>query len=368
MEGPKRPKDYTIISKRKGFLRFHTPDIENMLSKLVKYEEEFKKQFIPFIFEYFRKFYKRHATWQQLISCLAELDCLCSLAILANSMKSKCLPKFLPNTEGESVFKLQDMVHPLVANNKIDFVPNNVVTSDSANIFLITGPNMGGKSTLLRQTCLATIMAQVGSFVPAKEFMLTAVDRIFTRIGASDRLMEGKSTFYIEMEETYHIVTQATRNSLLIIDELGRGTSTYDGLAIAYATLKYISESLKCVTLFATHYHSLLKEFNMYKNIADYVMASEFNKEKDEIKFLYKFIRGKADKSHGIMIARAAGLPKSIALKAQEKALEISNDSDILDQLEDNEFKFKSIIEMMTKIKRKDDCDINDVLSQMTMV
>ena len=151
------------------------------------------------------------------------------------------------------------MIHPLVASSKIDFIPNDVITSNSASIFLITGPNMGGKSTLLRQTCLATIMAQMGSFVPARKFQLTAVDRIFTRLGASDRLLEGKSTFFIEMEETYNIVTQATKRSLLIIDELGRGTSTYDGLAIAYATLKYIAEEVKCLTLFATHYHPLIR-------------------------------------------------------------------------------------------------------------
>ena len=319
VEGTKRPKEFAITSKRKGFLRFHTPEIEACLRKLWHYEYDFQKLFTPFVSDYFKKFYERNNYWQQVISCLGELDCLCSLAKLAATMNEKCKPEVLPLSD-EIVFQLEGMVHPMAAKSNPNFVPNDIVVEESVDTFLITGPNMGGKSTLLRQACLAVIMAQVGSFVPATSFKLSAVDRIFTRVGASDRILEGKSTFFIEMEETYNIVTEATKNSLLILDELGRGTSTYDGVSIAYGTLKYIVENIECITLFATHYHLLIDEFKLYKNIETYSMQCKFDEEKDEIKFLYKFGKGQAAKSHGVVIAKIAGLPLDVIAAAKEKA------------------------------------------------
>ena len=319
VEGSKRPKDYAITSKRKGYLRFHTPEIEACLRKLLHYEHDFQKVFIPFVCEYFKKFYERNNYWQQVISCLSELDCLCSLAQLATTMDLKCRPEVLPIGD-ERIFELKDMVHPMAARTNFNFVPNSIILEEPMDTFLITGPNMGGKSTLLRQSCLAVIMAQIGSYIPARYFRLNAIDRIFTRIGASDRIFEGKSTFFIEMEETFNIVSEATQNSLLILDELGRGTSTYDGVSIAYGVLKYIAEQIGCITLFATHYHLLLEEFKLYKNIENYYMLCEFDEKKDEIKFLYKFVKGEAAKSHGVVIAKMAGLPENITKVAKEKA------------------------------------------------
>lgn len=368
IEGSKRPKDFVIVSKRKGFLRFHTPTIETELAKLVHCEDEYTRLLIPFVHKYFVKFYQYHTVWQQLISCLAELDCLCSLASLASSMKTKCLPEIVDSVEGQPVFELKGIIHPLITHSSVDFVPNDVVAAGPSNIFLITGPNMGGKSTLLRQTCLATILAQVGSYVPAQEFKLTVVDRIFTRIGASDRLMEGKSTFFIEMEETRNVVTEATRHSLVIMDELGRGTSTYDGLSLAYATLKYVAEKIQCTTLFETHYHLLLKEFQRYPNVENYVMDSEFDHEKDEITFLYKFVKGKTASSHGIMIARAARLPGDVIKNAQIKAKEISQVSDerhagghATDRL------FQSVLKTMGVVRREREFDCERVIDQLQL-
>jgi len=319
VEGSKRPKDFTITSKRKGYQRFHTPEIESCLRKLLHYEYDFQKVFVPFVCDYFKRFYERNNYWHQVISCLSELDCLCSLAQLATTMDIKFRPEVLPKGD-ERIFELRDMVHPMAAKSNLNFVPNDVVVEEPVDTFLITGPNMGGKSTLLRQVCLATIMAQVGSYVPARYFRLNAIDRIFTRIGASDRILEGKSTFFIEMEETHSIVTEATRNSLLILDELGRGTSTYDGVSIAYGTLKYVAEKVGCITLFATHYHLLLEEFRLYKNIETYHMECEFNQRKDEVKFLYKFAKGQSMKSHGVVIAKMAGLPDNVIGVAKKKA------------------------------------------------
>lgn len=157
------------------------------------------------------------------------------------------------------------MRHPCVSFMNADkpFVPNDTLISPNQDqtLLLVTGPNMGGKSTLLRQTCIAVILAQIGCYVPAESLTLTPVDRIFTRLGASDRILEGKSTFYVEMEETRNIISFATFKSLAIVDELGRGTSTFDGYSIAHAVLKFLVNNLRCRTLFATHYHMLLDEF-----------------------------------------------------------------------------------------------------------
>jgi len=347
VEGSKRPKDFAVTSKRKGYLRFHTSEIESHLRPLWRIEAEFQKVLVPFICDYFRKFYERNAYWQQIIDCLGELDCLCSLAKLALTLPTRCKPEVLPMSS-EPVFDLQGMVHPMAAKTNPNFVPNDIVVDEGVDIFLITGPNMGGKSTLLRQTCLAVIMAQVGSFVPAESFTLTAVDRIFTRVGASDRIFEGKSTFFIEMEETYSIMTEATKNSLLIIDELGRGTSTYDGVAIAYATLKYIAERIGAITLFATHYHLLLEEFRLYKNIETYFMQCEVREGSDDIKFLYKFGKGQAVKSHGIIIAKVAGLPDHVIAQAKEKAAFMTNEKRNIGFEKNLMEKFNKIIDEMS--------------------
>jgi len=324
VEGEKKPSNYVVTSKRKGFLRFHTSEIENYVKQLKELQDEFKEIFVPFVCDYFKKFYERKHHWQQIVSCLGELDCLCGLAVLAASMTTKCLPRVVAMNDAP-IFNLRDMVHPLVASRNPSFIPNDVIKENGVDVFLITGPNMGGKSTLLRQTCLAVVMAQVGSYIPAMSFEFTPVDRIFTRIGASDRILEGKSTFFIELEETYNIVSESTKSSLLIIDELGRGTSTYDGLAISFATLKYISSKIKCITLFATHYHQLLEEFESYANVENYVMECKTDEVADEIKFLYKFKKGEASSSHGIMIAKLAGLPRGVIKAASEKSKFLSN-------------------------------------------
>ena len=183
---------------------------------------------------------------------------------------------------------------------------------------------MGGKSTLLRQTCIAVILAQIGCYVPAEAMTLTPVDRIFTRIGASDRILEGKSTFYVEMEETKNIIQFATNKSLAIVDELGRGTSTFDGYSIAHAVLKYLVNSLNCRSLFSTHYHMLLDEFRDAAGIKLYHMSFRANEAKDEVMFLYKFQQGECPMSFGINVARMAGIPRNVIERAKVKSIEFS--------------------------------------------
>jgi len=296
------------------------------------------------------------------VACLGELDCLCSLAKLGHEMNLttgyRCRPQFVISEQ--KVFELRAMVHPCISRNHQDFVPNDIVLEKSKDIFLVTGPNMGGKSTLLRQVCIATIMAQVGSFVPANSFKLTTVDRIFSRIGASDRILEGKSTFFVEMEETLTIVREATNKSLVIIDELGRGTSTFDGVAIAYAVLKYIAEDVKCMTLFATHYHLLLEEFRLFDNISNYNMKCEVNKAKDEINFLYKFVKGDASNSYGIMVAKMAGLPQEIIERAKEKTEYMNKEKRNITIHQNIQGKFNKMVRALEDLEQIDEADIID--------
>jgi len=207
--------------------------------------------------------------------------------------------------------------HPVVEKNQTtSFIPNDVQLTDEESLWIVTGPNMGGKSTYLRQVALSCIMAQCGSFVPAKDANLPIVDRIFTRIGAGDNVAEGKSTFLVEMEETATICTQATANSLVILDEVGRGTSTFDGLALAQSVVEYIYKEVQARCLFATHYHELTLLKDYFPGIASYYAASKKNKA--GILFLYTIVKGVADGSFGIEVAKLAELPPGVIKRAQE--------------------------------------------------
>ena len=312
----KKPSDFIITSKKKGFQRFQTEAIEKHVWRIEALEKELRKNLLPFLFDYVKAFYERRNTWNQVIAYLAELDCLCSLAKLALKMDVRCKPVFLDDTS-KPVYKLKGMVHPCLLGRVKDFVRNDIVFEKE--IMLITGPNMGGKSTTLRQASIAIIMAQMGSYVPATEFTLTPFDRIFTRIGASDQLILKKSTFFIELEETLQIVKEATAQSFVIIDELGRGTSTYDGIAIAYAVLVYLADHKKCLTMFTTHYHTIVDTFKSFKNVENYHMGYELDEKKDSVRFLYKFQKGTA-LSFGLNVAKLADLPNEVLEIAKEKA------------------------------------------------
>jgi DNA mismatch repair protein MutS len=259
-------------------------------------------------------------------SCIAELDVLCSLAEVADREKY-CKPQV--NNEG--LIRIEGGRHPVV-EKMLDpgaFVPNDTVLDMSENrLSIITGPNMAGKSTYMRQAALIVLLAQIGSFVPADSAVVGIVDRIFTRVGASDDLAAGQSTFMVEMSEVAGILENATSRSLLVLDEIGRGTSTFDGLSIAWSVIEYISDAEKVGsrTLFATHYHELTELEGKLPGIKNYCIAV---KEKgDDIIFLRKIIRGGADGSYGIQVAKLAGLPQSVTDRAKELLKELE-DADI---------------------------------------
>jgi DNA mismatch repair protein MutS len=221
--------------------------------------------------------------------------------------------------------------HPVVERMALDgtmdpFIPNHVHLSEDESILIITGPNMSGKSTYLRQTALIVLMAQIGSFVPAEQARIGLVDRIFTRIGAEDIIHAGQSTFMVEMVETANILHHATQRSLLILDEIGRGTSTYDGISIAWAVVEHIHNhpDLRARTLFATHYHELTELASLLPRVRNYNVAVA--EEGDQVVFLHKIVPGGADRSYGIHVAQLAGLPRPVINRAQEILAELERE------------------------------------------
>ena len=224
--------------------------------------------------------------------------------------------------------------HPVIEaiDKKVHFIPNDTILDNQENqISIITGPNMAGKSTYMRQTALIVLMAQIGSFVPATDASIGIVDKIFTRVGASDDLSSGQSTFMVEMNEVAYILDNATSKSLVILDEIGRGTSTYDGLGIAWSVVEYIADVKKCgaKTMFATHYHELTQLEDKIPNVKNYCVAVK--KRGDSISFLRKIIRGGADQSYGVDVAALAGVKKPIVKRAKEivEALEAQDGNQV---------------------------------------
>lgn len=263
---------------------------------------------------------------QQTAKSIALLDVLISLSTVA-TRNNYVKPKI--NEKG--VIHIKNGRHPVVEQMMRDdmFVSNDTYLDNGKNrISIITGPNMAGKSTYMRQTALITLMAQIGSFVPADEANIGLCDRIFTRVGASDDLASGQSTFMVEMTEVANILRSATRNSLLILDEIGRGTSTFDGLSIAWAVVEYISntKTLGAKTLFATHYHELTELEGAISGVNNYCIAVK--EQGDNIVFLRKIVKGGADKSYGIQVAKLAGVPEQVIVRAKELVEELS-DADI---------------------------------------
>ena len=259
---------------------------------------------------------------QKTAKAVAKLDAFVSLAVVADQ-NNYCRPKINEN----GVIDIKDGRHPVVEKmmNNDMFIANDTYLDNGNNrISIITGPNMAGKSTYMRQTAIIVLMAQIGSFVPASSAKIGIVDRIFTRVGASDDLASGQSTFMVEMNEVANILRNATSNSLLVLDEIGRGTSTFDGLSIAWAVVEHISNPklLGAKTLFATHYHELTELEGKLHNVNNYCIAV---KEKgDDIVFLRKIVRGGADKSYGIQVAKLAGVPDSVIERAKQIVEELS--------------------------------------------
>ena len=271
----------------------------------------------------------------EIANACAIIDCLYSLAVVSNE-NGYVRPKFTTKHEIELIDGRHPILEKLLKSNR--YIPNSLEMSENHNISIITGPNMGGKSTFMRQIASIVILAQVGCFVPAKKAVLPIFDKIFTRIGASDDIMSGQSTFMVEMTEANHALSNATENSLILFDEIGRGTSTYDGMSLAHAMIEYINQTIKAKTLFSTHYHELTTLEGEYETIKN--LHVEVHEENDHVTFLYKVIPGKADKSYGINVARLAKLPESVLERANQILAGLESQTQ-LDLGQASKFEFK---------------------------
>jgi DNA mismatch repair protein MutS len=312
--GHKIPENYIRKQTVKNAERYITPELKEYEEKVLTADERSKELEYELFIELRNFVAAQVRRLQATAAALAQIDVLAALADLARS-RNYCRPTLVD----EPLLSIHDGRHPVLDAVMTDgsFVANDTRASpDDGLILLITGPNMAGKSTFIRQVALVSLMAQIGSFVPAREATLGLVDRIFARVGASDELSRGQSTFMVEMTETARILNTATPRSLVILDEIGRGTSTYDGVSLAWAVVEYLHDQIGCRTLFATHYHELTdlaKTLSSVRNLNVAVREWE-----DQVVFLHKIVEGAADKSYGIHVARLAGVPREVNHRAKQ--------------------------------------------------
>ena len=316
------PQDYIRKQTLANGERFVTPDLKEMESRVLSAQERSVSLEQELFARVRDEVAGKAGAIQERATALAELDVLASLATCAKE-NNLVRPEF--NQEGR--ITLRASRHPVLDKAmRGGFVPNDVLLDQDRNrLIILTGPNMAGKSTFMRQIALTVIMAQAGSFVPAAHASLCLVDRIFTRVGAYDDLSRGQSTFMVEMTEIAHILTSATKKSLVLLDEVGRGTSTFDGLSLAWAISEYLHESIKCKSVFATHYHQLTELESLLPGVRNYSIAVK--EDKGTITFLRTVIPGATDKSYGVHVARLAGVPRIVTRRADEILREIEKEA-----------------------------------------
>ena len=310
------PADYDRKQTLVNAERFTTPELKELEAKILEAEEKIlaiEREIV----EGLRALACSHAAWiKATAAAVAELDVTVSLAEVAAENRY-ARPRFCDNGEMRVVAGRHPVIEKLAEKDAQRFIANDIYFHPETEfVAVITGPNMGGKSTYLRQAALLVILAQTGSFVPAESALVPVVDRVFTRIGAADNLARGRSTFMVEMTETAVILNTATRNSLIVLDEIGRGTSTYDGLALAWAVVEHIHRNIRAKTLFATHYHELTELAGQMEGVRNlHVSVKESG---DQILFLRRVEPGAADRSYGIEVARLAALPRSVIERARQ--------------------------------------------------
>ena len=344
------------IKEEYGYIRKQTlVNGERFITPLLKEKEEIilnaddkinslEYEIFTKIREYVKTFIPR---LQKIASILSEVDALISLAVVSEE-NSYVRPTIVDNN---SIY-IKDGRHPVMEKViPTSYVKNDVIMDEKTNILLITGPNMSGKSTYMRMVAVIIIMAQIGSYVPCNEAKLPIIDKIFTRIGASDDLVGGKSTFMVEMREANNAVSNATKDSLILFDELGRGTATYDGIALAQSILEYIHDNIKAKTLFSTHYHELTTLDQNLRNLKNIHVSA---KESDgKITFLHKITNGAVDKSYGIHVASLVNLPKEIITRAEEILNVYENKKDKKEIFEQTTLNFESATKEESNIEKK---------------
>ena len=332
------PQDYIRKQTLVGGERFITQELKDLEEKILTAEEKAKDLEYEIFQELRREIEEKGKIIQSVAEKIAKVDVLAGLAYLAES-RGYVEPKI----DDSLVLEIIDGRHPVleVVNSDETFVPNSLkMDADDEQIIILTGPNMAGKSTFLRQNALIILLAQMGSYVPATRARIGLVDRLYSRVGASDNLARGLSTFMVEMVETANILHNATKRSFIVLDEIGRGTSTFDGISIAWATVEYIHDKIGARTLFATHYHELMELEDNKRRVFNYSM--EIKELNGEIIFLRKVKRGGSSHSYGIEVAKLAGLPPELLQRAKE----------ILRELEEEELKRGRIKRTHTRMQQ----------------
>lgn len=303
--------------------RYTTPELKEMEDTILGAEDRLYNLEYTVFCQLREEIFQQMDRIQQTASVIASIDMIASLAYVAEHNHY-----VRPKLNNKGILRIKDGRHPVIEQMIAHdmFIPNDTfLDEDSHRLVIITGPNMAGKSTYMRQTALIVLMAQLGSFVPASQADISLVDRIFTRVGASDDLASGQSTFMVEMTEVANILHNATKNSLIILDEIGRGTSTFDGLSIAWSVVEHIVDKklIGAKTLFATHYHELTELEGKLEGVQNYCIAVK--EDGEDIVFLRKIVKGGADKSYGIQVAKLAGVPEQVLVRAREIADQLEN-------------------------------------------
>lgn len=322
LQAMEAPSDYIRRQTLKNTERFITPELKAYEDKTLSSRDQALQLEKKLYDELLEKVLVHLNALQVSAHALAELDLFTTFAERAETLHWVC-----PTLLDERKLVIKEGRHPVVESVlETPFVPNDIELHDQQMMLMITGPNMGGKSTYMRQTALIVLLAHVGSFVPAKEALIGAVDRIFTRIGAADDLASGRSTFMVEMTEMANILHNATENSLVLMDEIGRGTSTFDGLSLAYAAAEYLAKKIKSFTLFATHYFELTSLSETVPSISN--IHFDATEHRDTIIFLHKVQRGPASRSYGLQVAQLAGVPRDVIQMAKEKLRSLETQTD----------------------------------------
>ena len=351
------PEDYIRKQTLANAERYTTPKLKELEDTILNVEDKLSTLEYDIFCRIRDTIASQIERIQRTAKAVAALDVFASLSYVSERNQY-----VRPKLNDKGIIDIKDGRHPVV-EKMIDhdlFITNDTMLDNNSHLIsIITGPNMAGKSTYMRQTALIVLMAQIGCFVPAKSANIGIVDRIFTRVGASDDLASGQSTFMVEMNEVANILRNATANSLLILDEIGRGTSTFDGLSIAWAVIEHISNKklLGAKTLFATHYHELTELEGKIGNVNNYCIAVK--EQGDDIVFLRKIIKGGADKSYGIQVAKLAGVPDMVIDRAKEIVVQLT-DNDIIEKIQSISVQNKSDIKTK-KVQKPDEVDFGQM-------
>ncbi|RVX68476.1 hypothetical protein B0A52_07899 [Exophiala mesophila] len=316
------PKNWDQMSATQAVKRYYFPELKQLVRQLQEAQERHTQVSKEVAGRFFARFDENYEIWLAAVKIIAQLDCLISLAKASAGLGfPSCRPEFVD--DDRSTLELVELRHPCLLTKVDDFIPNDVVLGGkNSNITLLTGANAAGKSTVLRMTCIAVIMAQIGCHLPCQSARLTPFDRIMSRLGAQDHIFAAQSTFFVELAETKKILSEATPRSLVILDELGRGTSSHDGVAVAQAVLHHLASHIGCLGYFATHYHSLSAEFRHHPEISPKRMKILVDDEARRVTFLYKLEEGTAEGSFGMHCASMCGISDAVVELAEEAARE----------------------------------------------